>query len=384
MKKLGLYSAAFILSMLIAACSGNDDPLPSKNEGDSSSKPSAVLSGQQEKTTVKGKLTLLATNNLTNLGLPHGSYSGITMIGENKYAIVDDHALYGGIFTLDFKLNDKGEISEKKLNRVQLDGTSFSKGENYGGDENWYDPEGIIYHKSTDSYFVCQERYQEIFEYDKNGKHTGRKINVPEEFNYAVIQEAFGFESLAYNANTGLFWTTTEKSLLKDKTEANNQHKLRLQSFGEDLNPGKQVFYNTDTFNKNAYLHGVSDILALDDGRLIVIEREVEVYSESLAEVGVNFISPLKYNTKTKLYLIDPTNVKDGETVEKNLLTEFKTEVDAISSPSLADYEGICLGPKLNGKQTVLLLADTQNGMGGSMGSITITMQEYLKVFILE
>lgn len=386
MKTLGLnFASAILIALSITSCSSDDAISTNTTSTSSSSTSSNSTKDISTKSSyISGKLSLLNTNNLSTLGLPHGSYSGITMVSDGKYAIVDDHALEGGIFTIEFDLAANGKIRNSTLTRTQLEGTTFCANDNYGGDKNWKDPEGIIYHKSTDTYFVACERYQEIREYDRNGKETGRKLNIPDEFSYYVIQEGFGFESLAYNENTGLFWTTTEKALIADQKEGNNQHTLRFQSFGEDLNPGKQIIYNTDVFNENAYTHGVSDIVALDDGRLIVVEREVEVYNEQLASLGIKYISPFKYNTKTKLYLVDPSKVSDGGTVDKVKLEEFDTAVDDVKTPSLADYEGICLGPKINGKQTILLLSDTQNGMGGSMGSISVTMQEYLKVYTIE
>ena len=59
--------------------------------------------------------------------------------------------------------------------------------------------------------------------------------------------------------------------------------------------------------------------------------------------------------------------------LEKKLLLSFNTY-----ALNLADYEGMCLGPVLpDGTQLLLLIADSQGGMGGLVG-------EYLKVIKLQ
>ena len=59
--------------------------------------------------------------------------------------------------------------------------------------------------------------------------------------------------------------------------------------------------------------------------------------------------------------------------LQKQLLTRFMT-----SALNLANFEGMCLGPKLaDGRQTLILIADSQGGKSGLTG-------EYLKVFLLD
>lgn len=356
---------------------------------DSSEKTNGAQSGKFESDSKNPSqvLQVLKVNNLSDLGIPHGSYSGITKISDSEYTIVDDHALYGGLYSLsiDWDLTT-GAI--KGIKRSALEGTKLATPENaYGGDKNWADPEGVIYHPSTDTYFVAGERFSTIWEYDRKGVATERKMEVPKDFDVNHIWEAFGFESLAYNQNTNLFWTCTEKALLADKTQdskpAQSKHKIRFQSFDENLKPAKQYLYETDDYNPNSYTHGISEILALDNGKLLVLERELLVYTEGMAEDGISYISAKDFKASNRIYMVDPTQTKEGETLAKTKLLEINTLIDALK-PSLADFEGMCFGPKLkDGRQTILLLADTQNGMGGSLGTITLTLQEYLTVLVL-
>jgi hypothetical protein len=54
-----------------------------------------------------------------------------------------------------------------------------------------------------------------------------------------------------------------------------------------------------------------------------------------------------------------------GDLLQKQLLTEFRPVMN-LTKHSFANYEGICLGPRLNdGRQVLLLVADSQNQYKG-------------------
>ena len=55
----------------------------------------------------------------------------------------------------------------------------------------------------------------------------------------------------------------------------------------------------------------------------------------------------------------------DTPFLKKRLLTEWKTSL-SLSKRSFANYEGMCLGPKLeDGSQVVILLSDSQDQYAG-------------------
>ena len=104
----------------------------------------------------------------------------------------------------------------------------------------------------------------------------------------------------------------------------------------------------------------------LEDGRIIVLEREVYVPGGSIIEKALGAF------TLSTLYVVDPLNDKGG-ILEKRLLIKVVT-----SALNLANYEGLCLGPKLSGnRQILLLIADSQNGQGGLTG-------EYLQIITMK
>ena len=102
----------------------------------------------------------------------------------------------------------------------------------------------------------------------------------------------------------------------------------------------------------------------LPDGRLLVMEREVYV-------PGGGFLEKLGAFSEIKLYAVSPADDPAG-ILQKTRILRFRT-----SALNLANYEGMCLGPVLeDDRQTLLLLADSQDGSGGLTG-------EYLQVIAL-
>ena len=293
----------------------------------------------------------------TMLDIDSGEYSGITRISGNRYAVVDDNLKGGGIVFFSIPLDPAGSIGTVIMQ--QADGTMRASGKAR-------DCEGIAYVPSTGMLYVSTEN-QEIREYDLAGRETGESLRVPKDLGADNIVANRGFEALTYSDTTGLFWTTTESPL---PTDTFLPRILRLQSFRADGEPGERFFYQTGeptatSAGTTAYVHGVPALAALDDGRLLVLEREVYVPKGSFWDKLTNSF------TKTDLYLVDPVHDTAG-VLRKSLLCTFRT-----GAMDLANFEGMCLGPTLpDGTRTLLLIADSQNGSGG-------LTQEYVKVILL-
>ena len=292
------------------------------------------------------------------LDIPSGQYSGISFVGGNQYVVVDDKVNGGGIHSYVAQLDSLGNVGVVLVSSLPA---------NKNG-ERGLDNEDIVYVKDRNSLFVASEASQSIREYNLNGKPTGASLAVPEEFRAGKTLPNRGFEALAYNAATGLFWTTTEMPLPADSLH-------RFQSFSaQTLEAGEQYLYKAGkpfiepevAASARAYVFGIPAMVALDDGRLIVMEREVYV-----PQGGLGTLLTDSFGT-VSLFEVDPVRCKQP-VLEKKPLLNFTT-----FALNLANYEGMCLGPVLSdGAQTLLLIPDSQAGMGGLVG-------EYLKVVKLE
>jgi hypothetical protein len=294
----------------------------------------------------------------TPLDIPAGQYSGISFVHGNQFVVVDDKVRGGGIQSFVMKLDSLGYLDAVLATNLRVNDSG----------EKGLDNEDIVYASGRHTLFVASEGTQTIREYNLSGKPTGASLAIPEEFGVPNITPNRGFEALAYNETTGLFWTTTEVPLIADSL-------YRFQSFSaETLEPMEQFLYaaeppvveQSSIASARAYVFGIPAITALDDGRLLVMEREVFVPQGGLGTLLTDSF------TATAIYEVDPVRCK-APVLEKKKLLSFRT-----GALNLANFEGMCLGPVLpDGTQTLLLIADSQNGAYGLVG-------EYIKVIKLQ
>lgn len=283
-----------------------------------------------------------------------GNFSGITRIVENNYAVVSDATESEGWYNLEIPIDDSGEIEYVSQKDFVM---SY---------EPQRDLEDIVYNSSTNRVLLVAEDDNLITEHEITGERTGLTLSTSM---FAGISANFGLESLTYNNITKRYWTTTEGGLECDGGCASayrkfhRKNKLRLQSYLEDGSIGGFWFYETDSLQKNivgiAYAFGVSALCALNDGRLLVMERETLVNLE-IGEVGFSCI---------KIYIVDPTISIPETILQKELLIEINNTLSLSLNPATfigdcINYEGMCLGPILpDGSQILLLVSDSQDNM---------------------
>jgi hypothetical protein len=281
--------------------------------------------------------------------VPPGNYSGITWLGEDRYAVVNDKGRTSGFHLMTLQTDPAtGAILEARADTFVTDHQPNR------------DEEGICYVPQNGTVFVSGEADGRIKEYRLDGQPTGRQLNIP-----AVFQSAYdnrGFEALTYDAATHRFWTTSENTLKNDGEKPSFERRipnlLRLQSFGDDLQPREQYWYLTDSSEVKATegksVLGVSGLAVLDDGHVVVLEREVYRTANNIGSY-----------VHVKLYVVRPALQQAGDLLQKQLLIEFRTKMN-ITDRSFANYEGLCVGPRLqDGRQLLVLIADSQDQFRG-------------------
>jgi hypothetical protein len=258
--------------------------------------------------------------------LPPGNYSGITPLGNNRFAVVSDKAQEDGFYVFHMLTDTvQGRITEVENEGFRSCGLPNR------------DMEGICYRPSTNTVFISGEKDNEVFEYTLEGHRTGQKLEMPELFKQA--SHNYGIESLTYDARRHLFFITTEHPLGGDSL-------LRIQSFGDDLKPRRQYFYRPDPPVSRKHIYGVSELYALDDGRLLVLERQIRIPRLKLGS-----------STIVRIYEVLPD---DHVFLEKHLVAEFRTSLNLFSR-RFANYEGLCQVSS----GLLLLVADSQNRYKG-------------------
>ena len=259
--------------------------------------------------------------------IPAGNYSGICALGDGLFAVVDDKNTEDGFYVFHFDI-------DMQNNRI-------TKAENMGyrssGKRN-RDMEGICYRPSSRTLFISGEADNEVYEYDLDGKRTGRQLNMPARFKRAGSNQ--GIEALTYDTLSHQFFLTTELPLPGDSL-------LRIQAFDDDLQPTHQYLYDLDRALSPKHTHGVSALCAMGDGRLLVLERQVRVPRMRLDA-----------STVISIYEVRPD--PNENMLTKRLVNKFHTRLTVLNR-KFANYEGMCaLSPN-----KLLLVADSQNQYKG-------------------
>ena len=301
---------------------------------------------------------LLRQQKLSKWQIPAANYSGITPLGGDLYAVVDDKAAKDGFCIFRIEVDSvKGRVTKVEL---------VQQTQEIPQQKRAHDAEGVCYVPETQTVFVSSEDNQRIVEYNLDGKLTGRELMIPSCFGTDSIYGNAGFEPLAYDALRRRFVTTTETNLRNEGIKGRH----RLQTFGLDLRPKEQFPYQLDepAISKKSqhYIHGIAAICADSDGSWLVLEREISIKKRYIGS-----------KVHTKIYRVTPNDTK--QPLAKTLVCEFTSRI-APFSKRFANYEGMCLGPRLkDGRQTLLLIADSQGGAGNSL----YRLHDYLKVIIL-
>ena len=328
-----------------------------------------------------------------------GNYSGIAHLHDNIYAVVSDKSDSALYFNFRILVNPKTGEPEQVENlgfTERTDGT-LNDGKPWLGQEKGFDHEAIV--KVSDSTLViasegcCRLKEYPILPTSADAAKVGYQQNLWESrWPSSEFYPNYNFESLAFDSVRQYLWTIPESTLRKDGQPATPQNglanQLRLmrldwgkmkenrnkEEYSEQVSSKKDSRYMTpyayqmdqpSTHKKaDIYVMGVSELCALPDGQLLVLEREA-------------FIPKIKIGAfcKCKLYLINPLNSEefsmkenfssDTPFLKKRLLAEWKTGL-SLSKRSFANYEGMCLGPKLeDGSQVVILLSDSQDQYAG-------------------
>lgn len=342
--------------------------------------------------------TVLKQQDMAKWGVRAANYSGITKIEDNRYAVVSDKEDRDGFFVFDIDI-DRRDGKIVSIRQHDLFGSTNAEVDKHG--ISIRDCEGVAYFAPSGTIFISGEGDQQIIEYDMQGQPTGRRLEIPPFMSKDKTYSNYGFEALTYSSEQHKFWTTTEHTLRADgsvispKTssaaegELDGKCLLRLCSFDDSLKYTGQYAYMTDrpladdkTATRN-YAFGVVAMTALPDGGVLILEREFAVTSGYVGSYVRNIIYKVYPSDEYKL------SASEGESalntlpasrfVPKTLVAEFVTRLN-LSVRNLANYEGMCLGPVLDdGRQTLLLVSDSQGGYGNSM----YHMKDYIKVIIL-
>ena len=333
--------------------------------------------------------------------VPAGNYSGITHLYDDVYAVVSDKSDSTLFFLFKIKINEQGNL-EKVENlgcRVMVDNV-LCDGQRKNTSLHGCDHEAIARVSDT-TVVVASEGNFSLREYEV--RPLLQTVSLPKEhqakslweqkWNPSMFYSNYSFESLTFDSERQCLWTIPESMLRIDGVPASPQdwHNNRLRLMRLDWQKMKTkkcnscvgacdcpivtYVYQMDkpSTNRKAeiYALGVSELCALPDGQLLVLEREA-------------FVPKFKIGAfcKCKIYIVNPWEEQgylvtvssdnslaplrlDLPILKKRLLAEWKTSL-SVFDRSFANYEGMCLGPRLkDGSQVLVLLSDSQDQYAG-------------------
>lgn len=315
------------------------------------------------------EVQLQKQHNMKMWNIPAGNYSGITHIKDDRYALVSDKQETDGWTEVRISFLPSGDIEI-----MQFIAHQYNLQTSVGA----RDSEGIAFVQGK-GLFVAAENDQQILGLSEDGTPNGKSLSIPHQFSSSETFPNYGFESLTYNKEKDIFWTTTEQGLKSDVSSPSSPDNptptlLRLLSFDSDMKPLHQYAYKTDApltkRNPRYYAFGVSDMLVINDTTLLVMERELNIpkrYNRAKCNIRIYSVNPQNHQpiSETSKSLRD---MDSSAFLPKTLVCTFSTGFRIFGKKNLANYEGLCLGPKLDdNSQIVMLVADSQSRAGNSL-----------------
>jgi len=184
------------------------------------------------------------------------------------------------------------------------------------------------------------------------------------------------FESVAITPDGRTLWTMVENGLAQDSLPSAVGQGSRARMLSFDLatgKPGAEYIYDVAPLpfpparEGGFATNGVPDILALSATEFIVIER---AYADGADTPGRSALTGKTTSTTIKLFRIDTRGATDVSgwpsikgrdlvPVQRSLLLDLSTlKNDDGSVLALDNIEGLTFGPVVDGKRTLILVAD--------------------------
>ena len=243
------------------------------------------------------------------------------------------------------------------------------------------DVEGLAVDPLDGSVWLADERAATIRQHRlASGKALAGKVNVPESLKGFHLDS--GFESLTISHDGLSMWMSAEEALKSDGTRASRKHgtdirltRFRRTSAADAWTMEGQWVYYADSIaggpwynsrKKDVSRSGVSEMCVLDDGTVLVLEREFSVVL--IPRLRCRIYETDMSSAKNVIGWKNLSGLKDSEKVKKRLLYE---------TTGFSMYEGMCLGPVLeDGSRMLVLVSDADKKSFRTVLSLRLSRRE--------
>lgn len=296
-----------------------------------------------------------------------GGLSGISFRDGLYWAVSDDKGKFGElrVYGFEVQLNDKefAVTPSKVLFLHDEQGKPFLK--------KTLDLEGIV--ALPNSFLISNEGLLDhkprtmpsVIEFNLEGRQIG-EIKLPEMFNPEKtgkqkkgVRSNGALEGLSLSPSGQNLWVLTEQPLLQDQKkwqqgEAGETRLLQFKKTSTGWRLHHEWMYPIDavpTGSSGAIVlgQGCSEILAINDSELLVLERGVYT-------TGLQVIYDVKLH---QISMKAAEGEKTKKPLKKTLLFDFSTIQNKIADgKGLDNFEGLAWGPEIKGQKTILVVSD--------------------------
>lgn len=206
----------------------------------------------------------------------------------------------------------------------------------------------------------------ELAEHDADGAFV-RAFPLPERFHFTEDgsrgpRPNLTVEGMCFAADGESLWVSMEGPLLQDSdvptTDAGAS--VRFLQCDRDGNELREIVYVTDPVVRSSsgqVVAGVSEILAIDDDRLLVLERQAVERLFGVPDFTVRLYEASLVGA-TDVRAVDALPEATYTPVTKRLLADL----GQLGIGLVTNFEGICWGPRLaNGHRSLVLVADNNH-----------------------
>jgi hypothetical protein len=233
------------------------------------------------------------------------------------------------------------------------------------------DLEGIVL--LDDGFIVCSEEGPRIVEVDLRGRFR-REIALPRRLSNARSNKSL--ESLTASPSGRYLFTTTEAALTCDGDKASVNAGTRVRVFRIDRSGSfeSEHVYATDPAPYDVGDWGISDLAALSDDELLVLERGWAKGHGNTARIYRTRIDPRACSTAFERLPEDSPALGKDLHCDLGLLAcpGVPPPKQLQASPLLDNYEGLTLGPRLPDGRGSLILVSDDNGHDNQFARIVV------------
>lgn len=309
-------------------------------------------------------------------GVNFGGISGLTVSDSKLWAVSDDRGVKGPYRIYSMELKEKSgkyslesiqqtslkDSNQKLFSPASLDLEAISAGEDF-----------FIVSSEGDNNLKPRQSPR-VFQIDKNGQWLS-EVELPKRFipestgmqTRGILNNA-GFEGLTCELSCARFFTMTERALYQD-TDFDNEDRsqaIRLSAWmknKEVYSVEKEYVYILDALSSDEagkeIFRGVSEILFLEPGKILVLERGLNFSSQGLSYRSALYVAEIEGATDVAHH--ESLKKVKYQSLKKTLVADIGKLEKLTDDQRKQNFEAMTWLPAKGLKHRILVIASDNN-----------------------